>query len=121
MGDSIVSENLRSSNDDHKSMYVVVTFALVVKAPVLDDADPIAERVNELIAAELGRESCVENIGMYSVSTLGEDSNIGRCTSCGHWVTDDDAPGAFLGLPGGTTVDGKLICRSCLDYGPPTG
>lgn len=44
------------------------------------------------------------------------NSNCGRCSNCGGWVTDREKDNAIPELCNGVRVNGKLLCDECLHH-----
>ncbi len=43
-----------------------------------------------------------------------ENMNCGKCSSCGRWTTDREAPEAIKQICFGARVEGKILCDECL-------
>ena len=110
---------------------VLVSISIVVTAPATDpwpdDAitDQAQEQFLDMVAQRLGASVpdlkdepwFEEDVGVnfhYLSPGIGDyEQNATRCSSCGRWTSDYNAP-AFLDLLAlGKMVDGRLVCSEC--------
>jgi hypothetical protein len=111
-----------------KTQPVAISVTIIVNAPVSETLPEdssfdsildtflteVSERLGASIAA-LKQEPWFEQDAGTNYHYLLEEP-AGRCTRCGRWTSDFEAPQYFDLVTTGTTVEGQLLCVECASF-----
>src|SRR5262245_60953877 len=103
---------------------VLITTAIIVHVPdeAVEDGftyvEPFADQMRDAIASAFPDSIRVEYPASLDMEWLDDpETNIGKCSACGCWVSDYTRDDYLKGVTAGRVVDGRWLCDECQLFG----